>query len=178
MRILVIENEIPDYEDIKACLPKFIQHDHRQTINIADIDCLPSDFSICISDLLEETRREVAYESNEISMAFRRRVKLLSKLKQKINCKLLICTKMPAYEIWEHLKTLDDDSDANALFADEYDKLHQDLNIAKDNGSKFIIYQSSSVYIISKLFIHFGEENERWKKLFTELMNGLCEIDK
>ena len=178
MKILVIESEMKDFNDVLGCLPFDVQCHHISSARDLDIDNLSVDFGLCISDLLEETgMKDVQYESNELCEAFNERIRILSKLHQKLGCKLIINTKMPAIVILDRLNHLKDDPNVNCLFHNGYSDLSRELRLAA-KVSDFLLYRSGDVFIVAKPYnTPCGEEIDidRWRSKFTKLISHILD---
>jgi hypothetical protein len=98
-KTLIIEDSIIDYMDILKCLLNSFIPEHHTTIADDEIATLKnSDYILCICDKFIDNnllKKRVNFNSEIIDDRFRRGVKWLSKLRQHLDCPLIIITKTP-----------------------------------------------------------------------------------
>lgn len=173
--ILVVENEMVDYEDIEPCLTEY-EPDHWETLNNIDFENISTKYFLCICDILDYKVPTLdEYRKIEAFGSFRRGIKNISKLYQKNNGNFLIITKMPVNYLVEYFKLLDDDKDVNILFPD-HSKLISDLE--NRASCSFGFHKQGNIVFITKPSHDDVINKRKWHKDFKELVNGIINQPK
>ena len=181
-KILIIEDSKRDYMDILKCLPESFIPEHYTTICNDEIAALKnSTYILCICDKLMVNnllQRRVDFDSEIIDDTFRRGVKRLSKLRQHLDCPLIIITKTPIRHIINFFEKLIaiDDPDVKAIFDKDHRILLQKLNANKCMPFG-VVYVSEKVHIVIKPYSAkspLDDAEVKWKKDFTKLLYKLC----
>jgi hypothetical protein len=180
-KILTIENTDYEYKDILWCLPKYLKVDHYGNIDEINLDKLTgSDYVLCISDLLDIETKEHGYEldSTDVFESLKRGIHRISKLRQHLNCKIIIVTKLPAKTLLEHFKKLmtENDSSMNILFGE--DKLNLPRKLENARRIPFgTIYDNEQLRINIKPYFTTKGSDENivfWKSDFSQEIKELC----
>jgi phosphohistidine swiveling domain-containing protein len=154
MKILVIENDDLDYEDIKSCLPSNSEHQHKKNIsecldkcqNI--VDELKTQCELLISDIIKDLDVTLDPYSSDALDYLREGLENIDKVHNGLGVRLIIITKMPVKALEEHFEKLKDNTSILHLFSNNIDDLLKQL---KENSSdSFKLYSKGDVRLLTK----------------------------
>jgi len=185
-KTLVIENEKRDYMDILECLPNHLNLDLKTSMSNDDFEKLPTEgYILCICDLLEVEARSkgIPLESDYVFEALCIGIERISKLRQHLNsdCNFIIVTKLPIRYLRDHFKKIENQSNIQAIFGNDYQNVYRKLDANKclDFGT---VYLHKSVRIIIKPYISIANSENpsleveksitKWKKDFTKILRN------
>ena len=158
MNILVVENQEKDYEDIKACLPIYMKHQHKETI----MDCEPivgtfdtwiigglfKQCQLLISDIIPIDGTDLNLDSQDAFDYFSNGMKTIARVHKKLGGSLIIITKMPVPYIIKYFKAMREDIEIQELFSNDMADLEKQLRT--NDRSQFQLYKRNGIQILTK----------------------------
>jgi len=178
----------PDFEDIKFCLEQCFPDDlhikHIKSRENLNVEAIPTDYDLFISDILELKAPNFALDSIEVFESFCDGMKLIAELYQKLHCPVVVLTRFPVNNLIKNFGKLQDSPqfmlfpDAKAsfkpLFIDGYDDLRIKLKAVKDQ--RFMLYNKNDIRIVTKPFTRKGERLDNWNIWMTDFRNLADEL--
>ena len=199
MKILVIENEDNDFNNIKAFLPNIAEitrykswDEYLDAYAKGTLSITPDSCSLVISDILTEPiPAETMPNDPIIYNQFKSRMKIIKDTTQSFDCPLIIITKLPRYALEEFFsEATREGSDIASLLSSDIEELTTRIRTSAgviaygprltETPSKISAYLAIKPYLTTKSNDRFGNQIvsfETWRNAMSKVANR-CLIKK
>jgi len=188
MKILIIEDDNPDYNDIKECLPEGVEHvetvDRKKSWDDINLKTLPNDYGLCITDIVKHKGAFDSFNCPVFIEKFREGIANIASLYKHLGCgRIILITKVPPLELNKRLPDFLGCPDVETLFPMlfvecEDGKCYNGDVIEANKDSNFYLCNNGRVYTLTKPFDQNGNmltNMDTWKSKLKVLLTGIVE---